>query len=55
LRLTVRWPSGAISIREHLATEQTYEIVEPRPEDAEKLGLAEEFLSGLRGQRINNQ
>lgn len=55
LRLTVRWPSGAISIREHLATEQTYEIVEPRPEDAEKLGLAEEFLSGLRSQRINNQ
>jgi enediyne biosynthesis protein E4 len=29
--LTVRWPSGAVSTREHLATNRTYEIVEPSP------------------------
>jgi enediyne biosynthesis protein E4 len=29
-RLTVRWPSGAITIREHLRTGQTYHIIEPR-------------------------
>lgn len=29
-RLEVRWPSGAITRREHLATDRSYEIVEPR-------------------------
>ena len=29
-RLTVRWPSGAITTREHLKTGQTYRITEPR-------------------------
>jgi hypothetical protein len=28
LRLTVRWPSGAVTVRERLATNATYEIVE---------------------------
>jgi hypothetical protein len=28
VRLTVRWPSGAVTVREHLATNTTYEIVE---------------------------
>jgi hypothetical protein len=27
-RLTIRWPSGAVTIREHLATNSTYEIIE---------------------------
>jgi hypothetical protein len=27
-RLTIRWPSGAVTEREHLATNATYEIVE---------------------------
>ena len=29
-KLTVRWPSGAVSTLEHLATDRTYEVVEPR-------------------------
>ena len=29
-RLTVRWPSGVITTREHLRTGQTYHIIEPR-------------------------
>ena len=29
-KLTVRWPSGAVTTREHLATNQTHEIVEPK-------------------------
>jgi hypothetical protein len=29
-RLVVRWPSGAVSTREHLAVDSGYEIVEPR-------------------------
>jgi hypothetical protein len=28
VRLTVRWPSGAVTVREHLATNATHEIVE---------------------------
>ncbi len=28
--LTVRWPSGAVSTLEHVATNRTYKIVEPR-------------------------
>jgi hypothetical protein len=28
-RVTVRWPSGAVSVLEHLATRHTYEVVEP--------------------------
>jgi hypothetical protein len=28
VKLTVRWPSGAVTVREHLATNTTYEIVE---------------------------
>jgi hypothetical protein len=27
-KLTVRWPSGAVTVREHLKTDTTYEIVE---------------------------
>ena len=27
-RLTVRWPSGAVTVREHLATNSTHEIIE---------------------------
>ncbi len=30
-RLTVRWPSGLISRREALATNQTYDVIEPSP------------------------
>ena len=29
-RLTIRWPSGAVTTREHLKTNQAYEIVEGR-------------------------
>lgn len=29
-RLTIRWPSGTISTREHLAPGATYRLVEPR-------------------------
>ena len=29
-RLTVRWPSGAITTREHLETDRTYQIIEAR-------------------------
>ena len=29
-RLTVRWPSGAVTTREHLKTGETYRIVEGR-------------------------
>ena len=29
-RLTIRWPAGATTIREHLRTNQSYRIVEPR-------------------------
>jgi hypothetical protein len=29
-RLTIRWPSGVVSMREHLAADQTHEIVEPQ-------------------------
>jgi hypothetical protein len=28
-RLTIRWPSGAVTVREHVATGQTHEVVEP--------------------------
>jgi len=28
-KLTVRWPSGAVSTREHLRVDQTYKIIEP--------------------------
>src|SRR5262249_33263424 len=28
-RLTVRWPSGAVTTRDHLAVDRTYAIVEP--------------------------
>jgi len=31
-KLTVRWPSGAVSTREHLDVDQTYQIVEPSRE-----------------------
>jgi len=29
-KVTIRWPSGTLSIREHLTPNQTYEVVEPR-------------------------
>jgi hypothetical protein len=29
-KLTVRWPSGALSIMKHVAPDKTYEVVEPR-------------------------
>jgi enediyne biosynthesis protein E4 len=29
-RLTIRWPSGAVSTLEHLPTDKSYQIVEPR-------------------------
>src|SRR5207244_11137890 len=28
-KVTVRWPSGTVSVLEHLATNRTYEIIEP--------------------------
>lgn len=31
-RLTIRWPAGAVSAREHVATDRTHEIVEPEEE-----------------------
>jgi hypothetical protein len=35
-RVTVRWPSGATLVREHLAPDQTYELVEPAENDTDK-------------------
>lgn len=29
-KVTIRWPSGIVSIQEHLKTNQTYELIEPR-------------------------
>ena len=28
-RVTLRWPSGAVSILEHLETDRSYKVVEP--------------------------
>ena len=32
-RLTIRWPSGTVSVLDHLSTNSNYEIVEPRAKD----------------------
>jgi enediyne biosynthesis protein E4 len=32
-KVTIRWPSGTLSIREHLTPNQTYEIIESRDKD----------------------
>ncbi len=37
-RLVVRWPSGAVSEREHLATDRTYAVMEPREPNAAPIG-----------------
>jgi enediyne biosynthesis protein E4 len=28
-KVTIRWPSGTLSIREHLTPNKTYEVIEP--------------------------
>ncbi len=33
-RVTLRWPSGAVSTLEHLKTDRSYQIVEPIPENS---------------------
>ncbi len=38
-RLTVRWPSGATSVREHLATNRSYKVVEPGDDSRKKAAL----------------
>ncbi|WZP00348.1 CRTAC1 family protein [Isosphaeraceae bacterium EP7] len=39
-RVTIRWPSGVVSTFEHLVTNTTYEVVEPRDEEGKGKGLA---------------
>ena len=39
-RLTIRWPSGAVSTLEHLASNTTYEVVEPRDRDGKVVAVA---------------
>jgi hypothetical protein len=43
-RVTVRWPSGRVSVAEHLAADVTYRVVEPRATAEEAAGHAFEVV-----------
>jgi enediyne biosynthesis protein E4 len=39
-QVTIRWPSGTVSTLEHMAPNQTYEVVEPRDKDGKAVVTA---------------
>jgi hypothetical protein len=45
-RVTIRWPSGTVSMLEHLAPNTTYKVVEPRDKVGKAVAVA---LSQTRG------
>jgi enediyne biosynthesis protein E4 len=56
-RVSIRWPSGAITILEHLTPNKAYEVTEPqtgKPAQGPSLS-SQEFVSGLAAQRITNR